>query len=112
MPERDVWGELAQAFDGGLADVREKVEEALWGRAVTEPGQGMDIGLGEQQASMEPQALSGEVLGPEASYYNPSEYQALDHGQVIDAWAEASERSHTQALLEDRSNDQSQDIER
>jgi hypothetical protein len=75
----DLWKGAGDA----IADVREKFEEAVWGRAVTERGEGAQWPQAEEPQHMEPEGLNGEILPPEAAASHEAAGPLLEHGTVI-----------------------------
>ena len=94
MAKENLWEQLMSGIGNGISDVREKVEEAMWGRAVTHESQQ------PAEVSQEPEQAG---LGSKTSvrHFSPA----------LESWPEARE-SHTERLRDDRSKDQELDIDR
>ena len=114
MPQQNGWEKFAQGVGDAIADIREKAyEEAWFGRAVTERGDGPHWPEAEQEG---PQGMSGQVLPPEwEPSAAPSSAPQIAHGWVIDnenpEWPKAQE-GQVQRLEQDRDRNIDNDIER
>jgi hypothetical protein len=104
---RSAFEELWNGIGDAIADIREKVvEEPMWGRVVTERGEG---GLWNEAApespSLEPQGLSGEILPPEPGLWqDPAHGAAIEHGTVIENETHAPGRNEVALWSEGRSD--------
>lgn len=87
----DFWKGMGDA----IADIREKTEEALWGRPVTERGEAAEASPQWPQAreEQEPQGMSGDILPPEpaVSHETPS-WPRVEHGAVLEGEAQEISR--------------------
>src|SRR5450631_3663219 len=93
-----------ESFTGlgnAVADVREKYEEAVWGRAVTERGESPQWPEA-REAEPQPTGLSGEILGLDA--------QPM-HAESSPQWPQARE-ALTYNPEQERDRTQDMDMER
>lgn len=76
-----------------VADVREKYEEAVWGRAVTEPGEPPEWPQAHEQQQMQQETgmPTGEILPPEHDAHEEARWAELEHGTVLEGQAERIE---------------------
>ena len=87
--------ELYAALGDAVADIRERHEEAWFGRVVTERGEAYQ--RPEPSVEPEPTGLNGEVLGPEVEpVQTHGDAGLLGHGWVVDGecsreWPQATE---------------------
>ncbi len=114
-----LWNGLADA----VADLRERHEEAWFGRAVTERGEAPEW---PQAREAEPQStgLNGDILGPEVEPMQPRDSAGLlEHGYVLNAeamqpestslWPQAREAlTYNPEQERDRSHEPDMDIDR
>jgi hypothetical protein len=108
MARENISNQIWAGAGDAIADVREKLEEAIWGRAVTERGDAPEWPKAEEP-QIEPQGMNGEVLSPEHEPYSYAPGDTLlERGTVIEGqavqWPEAQETQPTQ-MLEDHSRD-------
>src|SRR5579862_8482447 len=90
----DSWiAELYGGLGEAVTEIRETYEEAVWGRAVTEPHDWPQDSTPEVQPQ-QPVGLEGEVLPPEvAPMHTPESAGQLEHGYTIDAEAMQADAS-------------------
>lgn len=95
MPrEQSFFEQLSHGIADAVADIREKVVEEPWfGRVVTERGEAMEWPEAREAEPLQ-EALSGEILGPEAEPMNARDSAGfLEHGTVLNGQAMNAEPS-------------------
>ena len=125
--------QLSKGLADAVSDIREKYEEAVFGRAVSDQGQpGPETderaAFGSKTMHFEkglrgPEALNGQVLSPLAEPFTgpPSALERLDHGTIIEGegrepkellrlgWPEARQQSEPGESFANRDREQGMD---
>jgi hypothetical protein len=88
MQERGVWEQIFVGLGDAIADIREKAEEAIWGREVTERGEHMPWPQAPER-QQQSERTYGEILPPEHSAsHEAGPWPRLESGAVLEGQAE------------------------